>query len=325
MHATPVTRRYVTAAVALVAACADSTTTPQPVALDGAAFETALDALEDVLAAEPWVSFGQLGPGFVLPVAAPAPAPPARVPVVPGQFLGSTFVHDGTGYIADPSRTDAPPDGVRFALYALEPGTLAPLLDAEIAAADVRDVGTDLTDGFALDIAVMVPAGDVARYSASFEPGGAPPATGSSLIDHDGVLLAGSIAGDADVLTFELVSGIVSGVALTDVALALATADLAIAGVLSEDEPTGTLSFDVSVTTAGTTLRLTGERAAGVLEVVIAMDGVAIATLGGAGPPAVTATPHTLTVEQVAALARVAGVADTLLRLANQVVEPVEL
>jgi hypothetical protein len=326
MRTAPAALRFLPTLTLLAAACGDSSAPPQPVALDAAAFEAALDALDDVLATEPWVSFGQLGAAFVLPVPPPAPTTLARVPVVPDQFLGSTFVHDGAGYVADPSRTDAPADGVRFVLYALQPGTQAPSLDAEIAMADVRDVGAGLSNGFALDIAVVAPLGDVARYAATFEAEAAPPATSGARRDHDGVVLVGTLEGDGDVLTFDLTSGAVNGFTVTDLALALATGDLAIAGVLGEDGTTSMLDFDLSMTSAGETLRLTGGRAGGSLQATISQDGTAIATVTGAGSPAVAAAgEHELSVAQIAVLARVAGIVDVLLELVHHVVDPVEL
>ena len=313
------------AALSLLAACHDSATPPQPVAFDPVEFQSGVDALEAVLAPEPWVSFGRLGPAFALPAPVSEPTTAvARVPILPAAHLGSTFVYDGAAYVVDPARTDAPPDGVRFVLYALETGTQEPILDEEIAVADVRDVGVALENGFALDIAVLAASDDVARYTASFEADGAPPATPGARRDHAGVALDGAVIGAEDVLSFAMISGLVNGVFVVDLAFALENSDLVIVGVLGQD-PTA-LTFDLSFAAAGSSLRLTGERQGGVLEATFSSDGSTIATARGAGSPTVTPDPdYQLSATQIAVLGRLAGMLDTLLDAATQIVEPVEL
>jgi hypothetical protein len=314
------------AVAALGVACADSNAPQQPVAFDATGFETGLDAIDAVLTTQPWESFGALGPAFLLGQPALGSAMPARVAIIAETFRGSTFVYDGARYVADPQRSDAPSDGVRFVLYELNAGTGEPILDSEIATADVRDVGAALTNGFALDLAVAAPSGEVARYTASYEPPGAPPAASAASLDHDGVLLQGEVRGDVEVLSFAMTTGVVNGVTVTDLGLSLQNADLAIAGVLGQHSETDALEFDLSWTSGNSTLRLTGDRSKGTLEATVTSGGAAIATVAGDGSLAVSAAAgRDLSPAQTAALRRLAESVTVLLELVGHLVEPVEL
>ena len=68
---------------------------------------------------------------------------PAAGPLLPVDFLGRTYVRDVEGYRWDDSRSDAPANGVRFILYAIDPITHAPT-DLEIGWVDLLDESTDL-------------------------------------------------------------------------------------------------------------------------------------------------------------------------------------
>lgn len=69
--------------------------------------------------------------------------------LLPDPIVGSTLVWDpGTGsYVVDASRTDAPPQGVRFVMYAVNPATHRPAEPLnEIGYVDLIDESTDESD-----------------------------------------------------------------------------------------------------------------------------------------------------------------------------------
>lgn len=72
-----------------------------------------------------------------------ATSPEAKV--IPTSVLGTTYVFDPLkhGYVADPSRTGAPANGVRYVLYAVNPFTHEPVVSSEIGYADLTDEGND--------------------------------------------------------------------------------------------------------------------------------------------------------------------------------------
>jgi hypothetical protein len=73
-----------------------------------------------------------------------ATSPEAKV--IPASVLGTTYVFDPLkhGYVADPSRTGAPANGVRYVLYAVNPSfTHEPVVSSEIGYADLTDEGND--------------------------------------------------------------------------------------------------------------------------------------------------------------------------------------
>ena len=61
-----------------------------------------------------------------------ATSPEAKV--IPASVLGTTYVFDPLqhSYVADPSRTGAPANGVRYILYAVNPFTHEPVVSAEV-------------------------------------------------------------------------------------------------------------------------------------------------------------------------------------------------
>ena len=65
-------------------------------------------------------------------------------PVIPDEYLGTTFVFDPVtaAYIAS-QRDGAPTDGVRFILYAVTPFTGDPIVDNEIGHVDLRDTSDE--------------------------------------------------------------------------------------------------------------------------------------------------------------------------------------
>lgn len=72
--------------------------------------------------------------------------------VIPPSVRGTTYVFDPEKhcYVPDPNRTGAPENGVRYALYAVNPFTHEPVVSEEIGYADLTDEGDDTPNTAAL-------------------------------------------------------------------------------------------------------------------------------------------------------------------------------
>jgi hypothetical protein len=91
-----------------------------------------------------------------LMTAAASDVEPASPVLRPGS-LGKTYVYDATlrRYVAAPERTGAPPNGVRFILYAVNPVTHEPIVATEIGYADLVDEGIARPTGIDLRLIVV--------------------------------------------------------------------------------------------------------------------------------------------------------------------------
>ncbi len=81
-----------------------------------------------------------------------------QAPQIPPSIRGTTWVLDATTlqYVADTSRTGAPPNGVRFILYAEDSSTHLPLPEQEIGYADLTDEGNPSSPGIALRLRAVI-------------------------------------------------------------------------------------------------------------------------------------------------------------------------
>lgn len=121
----------------------------------------AATALESAMEDRELASHQQVAAAVRSLLRTPTPISGAAV-ILPSEVLGTSFVWDAgsTDYIAS-ERTDAPDDGVRFVLYALEPGTGMPAEPlSEIGYLDLHDLSTGSADVARL---VLVTAG-VTRF-----------------------------------------------------------------------------------------------------------------------------------------------------------------
>lgn len=77
--------------------------------------------------------------------------------VIPDSVRGTTYVFDPAKhcYVADPSRTGAPENGVRYILYAVNPLSHEPVVSAEIGYADLTDEGDDTPNTAALRLVAV--------------------------------------------------------------------------------------------------------------------------------------------------------------------------
>jgi hypothetical protein len=81
---------------------------------------------------------------------------PASPALRPGS-LGTTYVYDPAlqRYVAAAGRTGAPPNGVRFILYAVNPITHEPIVSLEVGHADLIDEGAARPTGLGLRLIVV--------------------------------------------------------------------------------------------------------------------------------------------------------------------------
>jgi hypothetical protein len=187
--------RMALALCALVAACGtDRTTDPDGNArFDAQRLNADVAATEHVMSASVWASFAALSERFDLAPAPASAVAGSRAlltardgltlgrskqiamataerlmtaaasdvelasPVLRSGSLGTTYVYDATvrRYVAAPERTGAPPNGVRFILYAVNPVTHEPIVATEIGYADLLDEGAAHLTGLGLRLIVV--------------------------------------------------------------------------------------------------------------------------------------------------------------------------
>lgn len=85
--------------------------------------------------------------------------------------LGTTYIYDPATqrYVAALGRTGAPPDGVRFILYALNPVTREPIVSVEVGHADLIDEGAARPTGLGLRLIVVSEGTTYLDYRVALE------------------------------------------------------------------------------------------------------------------------------------------------------------
>ena len=179
--------------------CADSTTQPLQSDFDVRAALLDYAALDQVLRSDALVQLETLGrriSGEDL-LADPGKGGPASVPIISEQARRSTFVYDPEtdGYRRDAARAGAPPNGVRFILYAADV-TGRPDVTAETGHADLLDMGDALPGSLSLRFVVTVEGNQRMDYTVT--------AGGSERAGAVGV--AGFLRGERDLLAFNIVA-----------------------------------------------------------------------------------------------------------------------
>jgi hypothetical protein len=222
MTASPRRFRSLIAASALAfAACSDGGTGPDgDRAFDPARVEAGIRSMEDLAGQPVLESFrtladhvgaaGGLDPALsgslpgatrlaqaVARIAGVTAAPGAAlVPIIRTSVLGTTFVYDPaqSKYVADPARSGAPPNGIRFILYESENGH--PVPSKEVGYADLTDERVSAANSLGLRLTVV--GGDVTYLDYRFELGGS---IGSAELDVDGFLSDGTERVDFELTT----------------------------------------------------------------------------------------------------------------------------
>lgn len=147
--------------VAAPLACRDGSSPETSVAssFDAAATRAALEVMDRVFGTAPWGGFRVLGarPPAFAPAGSAVHGLVASVPRLPFEVRGKTFVFDPAlgRYVPDSMRAGAPPNGVRFVLYAVDSLSGRPVVEQEIGYAEITDEGDALANGVALRLRVV--------------------------------------------------------------------------------------------------------------------------------------------------------------------------
>ncbi len=244
--------------------------------------------------------------------------------VIAPQLYGKTLVYDPAQhrYVVDPAREGAPPNGIRYVLYAVDSVAHEPLLGQEIGRADLTDEGVALANGFSLrlrastasllflDYAVTAQGNDQSRAIAvrGFMTDGE-----SQANFHVDVNGATTQSGSAFALAFGLTTepdGL--DLATTIHAASAASAD---AGQMEQ-----------TVRLGGNVFQLTATQAGGVLHAAVAVNGRPFASIVGPldHPSFLGADGQPLSPKATMALGQILGLADGVARLAGDLLQPIQ-
>ncbi len=222
----------------------------------------------------------------------------------PVDILAKTFVYnpDSAKYVVDPARTDAPTDGVRLVLYAVNPVSHVPLVPLqEVGNLDLHDVSTASAD--AIRIVATVGTVTYVDYTASASVGTTSATLGA----------AGYLSNGTDRLDFNLSLAVTQTSITVDYLMEAGDNSVRLVDVLTQDSENVTLTISdgnntVVLHVSGTTTGWTGD---------IKYNGAVAVTIGGT-PEAPTFTRWdgtALTTEEIQALGAIVG---SILTVFNQ-------
>jgi hypothetical protein len=217
----------------------------------------------------------------------------------PVDMLGKTFVYnpDSAKYVVDPARTDAPTDGVRLVLYAVNPVTHAPLVPLqEVGSLDLHDVSTASAD--AVQIVATVGTVTYLDYTASASVGTTSATLGA----------AGYLSNGTERLDFNLSLAVTSTSITVDYLLEAGDNSIRLVDVLTQGSENVTLTISdgtnaVVMHVSGTTTGWTGD---------IRYNGDVAVTIGGT-PEAPTFTRWDGTPLTEAEIAALGGIVESIL------------
>jgi hypothetical protein len=242
----------------------------------------------------------------------------ASLAAIPAEIAGKTFVFDGVSYV--PSELPgAPENGVRFMLYAVAPGTFAPVEPlVETGYVDV----IDLSSGSTIAARVVVVSGD------------------TEYVNYTVSVSSTSISGRVSILGY-----VTDGTHRADVNLrSTLTFNAGLTLVYGVDVPTRDLSIDLTLTTSGLDpqtstieisldirgpngwIRMTGQfsQSGGTLTVRTGTDLFATITVTGGADPVITgADGQPLTEQDIEAVSRVFELTGEAFGSFDQLVAPV--
>lgn len=344
------TRSALTAALlaSLTTACDDAGTAPRiDPALDPEAAISDYRALDAILAGVRWDALTAVGSGAGALSAGAAAAlqpidalraaaddaplrmtrrlaralaetsPPAAAPLISPTHLGTTFVYDRDKgrYVADPARSDAPADGVRFDLYETAPdGT--PLSGEVIGHADLVDEGSE-AEGIRLALAVVVDGETILDYRTAVSPGP----------DEHRLAVDGFVAGAEGRLDFDIDILGRDEVVDLDFRLAVEARGFVIDGVvdgISDTSDGG--GIDLRVRHGADEVALVARTGEGVIDGELRVGGERFATLEGpaSDPTVLSADGDALTPREVVYVRAVVDVVDDVFDLVEGLVDPTE-
>jgi len=301
-------------------ACGTDTTGPDAGNFDAAATEAGLATVDGAFETDAFISLQALGGNFGIPGAAPvaaneflmaaakpdAPdfaermsaagskllatsAAPAAV-LIPAEYRGLTLTYTpDEGYGVDESRTEAPSNGIRFILYAVNPVTgeiTEPL--TEIGYADLTDEGGE--NSAAIGLAVVSDGVTYLDYTVTL--------TGTIVAPT--FTIAGFISDGTEQATFTLAHSYavnIAGITVTidyEISVTDFSMDVFLQFVHSNDE-SETATVDISFTSGTDTATIYGTtedgvgtlevRGNGVLFATVALTDTSVTVVDGEGEP----------------------------------------
>ncbi len=246
------------------------------------------------------------------------------VPIIADNVRGTTFVFDTTlgRYVADPGRTGAPADGIRYILYAVNPVTNQPLVDTEIGHADIIDLELASPNGISLQFIVVSDSVTHLDYTVTAEG-----------TDESGTIAVfGFITDGTNTLQFTIdVAGRSTIVGQTvDVSFELTAVgrDFGFTLVFAGVSQAGAESADITLTvTAGTNTILierSGPETAFTVSITVNGELFATAAIGPTGIVITGAGDRELTTEERDAFVQMLGLVERSLEALQGLMRPVD-
>ncbi len=252
----------------------------------------------------------------------PAAGGPLAVQVIRPAVLGHTYVYDPAAhrYVPDPERAGAPANGVRFILYAVDPGTHEPHAGQETGYADLTDGGAAGL-GLGLHFRAVVSGRTFLDYAFTL----APTFTGGLL------QVSGFLADDQNRLDFTIVAAgeAIGASRAVQVAFDLAIASQQFHATGSIDAAasgaTGTARVEVAVAIGSDEIHLAGESSAAAVNAGISVNGRPFATItGDPHHPTVRGDGgQELTPAEIQVLGGLVGVVYGAIEMLERLLEPV--
>ena len=245
----------------------------------------------------------------------------ALIPVMRASVLGKTFVYDAVArtYVADPSRTGAPPNGVRFILYETT-ATGDPIAGREIGYADVTDerASSATTAG----VRLVVVSGGVTYLSYSFDLTGS---LDAATFDVRGFLSNGTERIEFSIKTAQQLFG-QGGTATLDATLTVPQHDFVVTAKLQgmAGESNGDGQIDLTVQSGADKIVIDAQTVEGQLDATFTVNGHLLATAtGDPTTPVIRGEGgRELTEEELHALGAIVGMADSLFKFVSDLLQP---
>jgi len=327
-NTTTLLRATLPLALIAVTACQDTSSPDSLDKFDPAAALADYQAMDAVRQSIGWRGFQLAAPQMAAgltsqPLAsgeAPAGLAAQGLPLISEGNRGKTFVYDATlhRWVADPSQTEAPANGVRFITY--EPNGIEPDPTRPIGHADLIDLG-DTADGIALRLVVVEGSLTIVDYCTTLAGG-----EGSGHVTVDGF-----IQNAHDKLDFALdVHGQnAGGVAHAEVSveLGIATRDFHVEGNLESEKQNGVESgaIDLHVRHGPRSFAVDVQNESGSLDGAIDLNDAPFALVSGPAQQPVFTRPDggNLRPGEALVLWRIFGLSKDVFDLSKDLVGPI--
>jgi hypothetical protein len=245
------------------------------------------------------------------------------VPVLRSGLLGKTFVYDPTAkkYVVDPARTGAPANGVRFVLYQVDPDTHEPVVPlVETGTADLADEDRAAANQVGLHLTVRSPTATLLDYRFGI----------SGSIGRATFTVAGFLSDGTDRVNFDLTAtsqlfATEAPVSL-DATIEVPSQQFSVAVRLELGGGTSQHAVvDLTATGGSDQVTLHADLSPNAIDATIKVNGQLFATATGdpKSPTIRGADGRELTADEMAALGKIAGFANDVLKLVGGLLEPI--